>query len=231
MSPKTGRDSDNEGSDSASAGEVSLAFLKSLAEASAVFIGLTFIGGWSYLASYYSTFGLNVLELDVPLPVVCTTAVYVLFSGGWPLLVVVALVVALSLGWIFSGHQLGLLRRSMTVVVLALLFLALPTAAVSRGRERATNDMLIDSSELPYVAFSSRLVRTDQPSCVDYQTYGSSDCKLLLHSNGIYYFFTPVPSPKDALTGVGSLNVYTLADSDVTGVHILRGLERNAGDK
>jgi len=81
---------------------------------------------------------------------------------------------------------------------------------------------------LPYVAFSTKLSKTDQPDCVDHETYGTSDCKLLLHSKGTYYFFTPIPKPKDAIIDVGSLNVYTLADSDVTGVHILRGLDRNA---
>jgi hypothetical protein len=209
--------------------EDSLAFLKSLADASAVFVGFTYIGGWSYLASYYGTFGLNPLDLDLPLPVVCTTAVYLLVTAEWPLLVIAAP----SLGWIFFGHHLKRLPhpRGVTAVILALLLLAASTAGVFDGRQRATDDMLIDSSELPYVSFSSRLAKTDQPSCVDYQTYGSFDCKLLLHSKGTYYFFTPVPKPDEGLTSVGMLNVYTLADSDVTGVHILRGLERNARGK
>jgi hypothetical protein len=116
-------------------------------------------------------------------------------------------------------------------IALVLLFLAVSIAGFFRGKRRATDDMLMDSSELPYVAFSSRLAKTDQPPCVDYQTYGSLDCKLLLHSKGTYYFFTPVPTPRDALTSGGNLDVYTLADSDVTGVHIQRGLERNARGK
>ena len=37
----------------------SFAVLKALAEASAVILALTFVGGWSYLSSYYQTFGLN----------------------------------------------------------------------------------------------------------------------------------------------------------------------------
>lgn len=196
------------------------AFLKSLAENSAIFVAFTYIGGWSYLSSYYGTFGLNPLELDMPLPVVCTTAVYVLFNAAWPILVAAALWV----GWNFVGHYLKRFRRGATMVILALLLLVPYLLGAFRGRQHATVDMLIDSGTLPYVSFSSKLVKTDQPSCVDYQTYGSSDCKLLLHSKGIYYFFTPVPKQ-----GVGSLNVYTLADSDVTGIHILRGLERNAG--
>ena len=118
--------------------------------------------------------------------------------------------------------------RSVTAAALAFLFFAVPLVSALHGRQCATDDMLVDSGELPYVAFSSRLAKTDQPSCVDYQTYGSSDCKLLLHSRGTYYFFIPVPKPNAGLASVGSLNVYTLADSDVTGVHILRGLDRNS---
>lgn len=203
------------------------AFLKTLAETSALFIGLTFIGGWSYLASYYRTFGLNALELDVPLPVVCTTAVYVLFNAGWPLFVVAVL----WFGWIFLSRLLRPFRRSVTAVALAVVLLTVPIAGALHGRQRATEDMLIDSSELPNVAFSSKLARTDQPNCVDHETYGSSDCKLLLHLKGTYYFFTPIPKQEDAITTPGSLNIYTLADSDVSGVHILRGLERNAREK
>jgi hypothetical protein len=226
-SQKAGIDSEDKGPDSLAAKDDSLAFLKSLAEASAVFVGFTFIGGWSYLASYYRTFGLDALDLDVPLPVVCTTAVYVLLNAGWPLFVVVAL----WLVWICFGRFLRRFRCSVTAVAVVFLFLTVPIASAFHGRQRATDDMLIDSSKLPDVAFSSRLEKTDQPNCVDHETYGSSDCKLLLHSKGIYYFFTPVPKPKDALIDVGNLNVYTLADSDVTGVHISRGLDRNARER
>lgn len=212
----------------AAAEKNSLAFLKNLAEASAVFVGLTFIIGWSYLAAYYSTFGLNPLELDLSVPVVCTTAVYVLFNSGWWLL----LGLAVSwLSWMVLGHHLQVLGLGLAVAVLTLCFFLASLACVSLGKRQANEDMLIDSSELPDVAFSTRLAKTDQPDCVDHDTYGSSDCKLLLHSKGTYYFFTPIPSRKDALINVGNLNVYSLADSDVTGVHILRGLERNAREK
>lgn len=207
--------------------EDSLAFLKSLAEASAVFLGFTFVGGWCYLASYYSTFGLNATELDLPLPVVCTAAVYMLYKAVWPAF----LVAASAVGWMLFGHHLKQLRRPVLAGLLALSIFIPSFAGVLLGRRHANDDMLIDSSELPDVGFSSRLAKTDQPNCVDHETYGSSDCKLLLHSKGTYYFFTPIPEPTDALIDAGSLNVYTLADSDVTGVHISRGLERNAREK
>jgi len=227
VSPKTGQNSESKGSGSSAVGEDSFAFLKSLTEVSSVFVGFTFIGGWIYLASYYSTFGLNPLELDSPVPVVCATAVYILYSAVWPLLVVAAF----SLGWIFFSHHLKDYRRRTTAALLAFLLLTASVAGVILGQRNANDDMLIDSSELPNVAFSSKLAKTDQPNCVDHETYGTSDCKLLLHSKGTYYFFTPVPKPREALTSAGSLNVYTLADSDVTGVHILRGLARNAEEK
>ena len=220
VSEQTSEDSGDKDSDPSAAKDDSLAFLKSLAEVSAVFVGLTFIGGWSYLASYYRTFGLNALELDLSLPVVCTTSVYVLLNAGWPLLVIAGL----WLSCFLFRRFLRRFRRIATVLGLTVLLVAVPFAGALYGRQRAFNDMLTDSSGLPDVAFSSKLTRTDQPNCVDHETYGSSDCRLLLHSKGTYYFFMPISTSKDAIRNVGSLNVYTLADSDVTGVHISRGL-------
>lgn len=205
--------------------EDSLALLKALAEASGVFIALTFIGGWSYLASYYKTFGLNALDLDVPVPIVSTLAIYVLYSAKWPLFVAAALVLARAIFY----RQLRPLRRRGAAAVLGLLLLIAATAGVIRGRQLAIEDALLDSNALPYVAFASKLDKIDQPSCVEFQTYGSLDCKLLLHSKGTYYFFLPVPRVGEgSLTDIGSMNLYTLSDSEVVAVHIQRGLGRNA---
>jgi hypothetical protein len=220
-SSKMAQDLEQKKLNTPAAAEGSLAFLKSLADVSAVFVGFTYVGGWSYAASYYRTFGLNALELDLPLPVVCTTAVYMLFSAHWPILVIAALLSA----WGLIVRRRKLNKRIVTVVALALLLATVSTAGAFHGRRQANDDMLSDSRGLPNVAFSTRLAKTDQPPCVDYQTYGSSDCKLLLHSKGTYYFFTPIQNPEESLTKGGNLNVYTLADSDVTGVHILRGVE------
>jgi|SRR5579872_187519 len=205
----------------------SLEVLKSLAEVSAVFVGLTYIGGWSYVSSYYTAFGLNALELDLPLPLVCTTSLYVLFSAVWPLIAIAAIV---GIGF-WLHYFLRHLRRILTVIILALLLITAAVAGLSDGRRRARRDMLIDSNALPYVSFSVKIAKTDQPPCVEHETYGSFDCKLLLHSKGTYYFFTPIPRNTGSLTSVGSLNVYTLADSDISGIHLLRGLDRNAGAK
>jgi hypothetical protein len=193
----------------------SLALLKALVEASAVFVAFTFIDGWSYLASYYSAFGLNPLELDFPIPVVCTTAIYVLFNEKWPLIVVVVLLLA----WGVLSLRFPRLSRSVGATVLGLLLLTVSAAGVLRGRKQANENMLAESSVLPLVAFSAKVINKDQPTCVEFQTYGSLDCKLLLHSKGISYFFQPV-----AASGNGNINVFTLSDSDIGGVHISRGL-------
>jgi uncharacterized membrane protein YhaH (DUF805 family) len=198
--------------------EDSLAVLKALAEASAVFVALTFIGGWSYLASYYKTFGLNPLELDLSIPVVSTIAVYVLFESVWPLFVAAALIVALAL----LARRLRNVGRGWMVAALGVLLLTVATAGVIRGRALANQDTLMDSVDLPNVAFASKL-KDPEPSCVDFGTFGSFDCKLLLHYKNTYYFFLPVPKQ-----GAGSMNLYMLSDSDLVGVHVQRGLERNA---
>jgi hypothetical protein len=196
--------------------ENSLSVLKALAEASAVFVALTFVGGWSYLASYYKTFGLNPLELDIPIPVVSTIAVYVVYESVWPLFVAGALILAIAIvARRFPGAGHG-----WTVAALGVLLLTAAIAGIFRGRQVANQDTLANSSNLPNVAFASKLTNPE-PSCVDHETYGSMDCKLLLHFKGTYYFFRPVRAP-----GIGSLNLYALSDSDLVGVHVQRGLDQ-----
>ncbi|MGO9166673.1 MAG: hypothetical protein ACLP56_07355 [Candidatus Sulfotelmatobacter sp.] len=200
--------------------EDSLAVLKTLAEASAVFIALTFVGGWSYLASYYKTFGLNPLELDISIPVVSTTAVYVLYESVWPLFVAGALIMAIAI----VARRMPGTGRGWTVAALGVLLLSTAIAGVFRGRQVANQDILANSRNLPNVAFASKLTNPE-PSCVEHETYGSMDCKLLLHFKGTYYFFQPVHP------GIGSLNLYMLSDSDLVGVHIQRGLDQNEESK
>lgn len=195
----------------------SLSVLKALAEASGVFIALTFVGGWSYLASYYKTFGLNPLELDISIPVVSTIAVYVLCESVWPIVVAGALILAIAV----AARRTPGTGHGWTVAALGVLLLSTAIAGVFRGRQVANQDTLANSRNLPNVAFASKLTNP-QPSCVEHETYGSMDCKLLLHVKGTYYFFKPVRGP-----GVGNLDLYMLSDSDLVGVHVQRGLDQN----
>jgi len=203
----------------------SFAFLKVIAEVSTLVVAFSFIGGWSYLAAYFRTFGLNPLELDVSVPVVCTLAVYVLYGAKWPLGVVAAII----LTRVVFARQLRPLGRGPVAAMLGLLFLTAAAAGLIRGRQLANEDALLDSLALPYIAFASKLEKIDQPSCVEFKTYGSLDCKLLLHSKNTYYFFQPVPRVGEGtLKVLGSLSIYTLSDSDVISVHVQKSLNRNA---
>jgi hypothetical protein len=195
------------------------AVLKALAEASAVILALTFFGGWSYLSSYYKTFGLNPMELDLPIPVVSTISVYVLYESVWPLFVFAALFFSLAL----VARWLRRLARGWIVAALGALLLTVAVAGLIHGRRVANQDMLADSRNLPYVSFATKQ-RLSGPSCVDSGTFGSLDCKLLLHYKSAYYFFEPVPRE-----GAGSMNLYVLSDSDLAGVHVQRGIDDSRG--
>ena len=199
----------------------SFAVLKALGEASAVFIALTFIGGWSYLSSYFKTFGLDPLELDLSMPVVSTISIYVLYQSVWPLFVAGALLLVLSL----AARRLHKLGRGWIVGALSILLITVAAAGLFRGRQVANEDMLDVSRTLPYVAFATK-TNFEGPACVDTGALGSLDCKLLLHYKNTYYFFQPVPEK-----GPGNLNLYALSDSDLAGVHVQRGLDRNTKDK
>jgi hypothetical protein len=88
--------------------------------------------------------------------------------------------------------------------------------------------MIDESPNLPLVAFSSKsaaakLGPPEQPSCVGYETFGGMDCKLLLHSKGLYYFFPPIA--KSLAERTDKLDLFMIADSDVLGVHVQRGVD------
>lgn len=199
-----------------------LALLKSLAEASAVFITLTFVAGWSYLSSYYTTFGLNPLNFDFAVPVVCTLALFVFYEAVWPLVVGGTLVIILA---VISRRAHGL-NRGWMVAAVGILLVAAASAGLLRGRQVADRDMLNDpsSTALPHVAFATKVQLKGGaiPSCVEWNSLGSADCKLLLHEKNAYYFFRPVASKGD-----DTLQVYVLADSDLIAVYEESGLDRN----
>jgi hypothetical protein len=207
--------------------------LKLIAEASAAFIALTFVTGWSYLASYYKTFGLNPIELDVPVPVVATVALHMLYGWVWPLPV---MAVVLALLAIFGHRLMGSQNRQRGWVVTALILVLFSSgaAALFRGRQMADSDIYEESANLPLVAFSSnsaaaKLGPPEQPSCVAFETFGTMDCKLLLHSRAAYYFFRPIP--KKLAERNDKLDLYMLPDSEVLGVHIQRGLSLHKVEK
>ena len=115
-------------------GEDTFSFLKLIAEASAVFIGVMFVAGWSYLASYYKTFGLNPMELDIPVPVVATIALHMLYDSKWPLPLLAAILAALAIG----AHRFTIWRgrgRGWVAAALILILFCCAAAALFRGRQ------------------------------------------------------------------------------------------------
>jgi hypothetical protein len=125
----------------------------------------------------------------------------------------------------FAAGWLRRLDRVWLFTALALLILGVALLSLDLGRKAANRDMLDDSSTLPYVAFATKQ-KSPGPSCVELGTFGSIDCKLLLHSKSAYYFFLAVPKRH-----TGNLNLYVLLDSDISGIHVQRGLDRNGGDQ
>jgi uncharacterized membrane protein YhaH (DUF805 family) len=209
-------------SSAAQAEDDPFALLKALAEASAVFLALTFIGGWSYLSSYYRTFGLNPLDFDFPVPVVCTIALYVLYQAVWPLLVAGVVVAILAM----AARRTHRLRREWIVVAICIVLFAVAAAGLLRGRQVADRDMLDDptSQALPFIAFATKAEFKGgaRPACIEWNSLGSPDCKLLLHYKGTYYFFKPVSKE-----GQDNLLLYMLFDADLIAVHEQRGIDRN----
>lgn len=212
----------------------SLSVLKALAEASAVFVALTFVGGRSYLASYYKTFGLDPLELDVSVPVVSTAGVLTLHNAlqesGWLLLGVGAVLA----GFVAAlAHFSKLPSRPWVVAGFVILLFGSIGTGISSGRRTALADMLDDSRYLPRVTFlTSKLAakfRDALPSCVVFEAlYEGKEpieiqpCRLLLHSGKMYYFFPALPEGNDA----HSVNVYTIAETEIDAIDVQRGLRR-----
>jgi hypothetical protein len=112
------------------------------------------------------------------------------------------------------------------VAAISILFVGVAAVGSTEGRAAANMDMLDDpnSKALPYVAFATKIEFQGgaRPSCVEWNSLGSPDCKLLMHYKGMYYFFKPVTK-----VGQGNLLLYALSDSDLLATHIQRGLDRN----
>ncbi|MBV8843739.1 MAG: hypothetical protein JO307_13095 [Bryobacterales bacterium] len=220
--------------------EDSLSVLKAIAEASAVFVALTFLGGWSYLASYYKTFGLDPLDMDVAVPIVSTVGVVTLhhmiqdsaiklfsyFPAFW---LMAAGVLLASLAFLF--HRFVRTHRGQVVAGVTVLLFLVISLGVSRGRRAANEDMFKQSDSLPNVTLFTQKIPAvldhTLPRCVAFTSdYGVEPppCRLLLHSGKIYYFFQPIAASTPA--DVPNIDVYALPESQIDAIHVQRGRER-----
>ena len=197
--------------------EDALGGLKSIAEVGSLFLALSFVGGWSFMASYYLSFGLNTSELDFSVPATSAFAVHMLRRSGWPLVLAAVLFIGLA----FFYGKLGALRRAWAGLCIAILLFAVATAGSLRGRKLAAEDMFDTSPRLPNVGFTSKIA-TEEPSCL---SRGTTDCKLLFHARGMYYFFEPIPGAASQSAHGRNIKLYIVPESEVSLTQLVRGVE------
>jgi hypothetical protein len=197
--------------------EDTLGALKGIAEAGSLFTGLSFIGGWSYMASYYMSFGVNPFELDVSVPFAAAFAVHMLLNSMWPLLLAGILFAAIALLY----PRLAARRRAWAGLAVAIVLFAVAIAGSLRGRQLAREDMFDTSPRLPSVGFVSKS-KVTEPKCL---TEGTEDCKLLLHAKGAYYFFEPIPASDSQSVHGLNLRVFIVPDTEISATYLERGVE------
>ena len=208
--------------------------LRSIAAIAGVLTGIAFIAGWLYWSTYYSSFGLNPLELDFSVAVVSVSPIQVVLRD------------VKSLGSVASWVVIGAL---LLYAVLTVLYIRFRTGSHPRGQFRAKLllttlavgmfmggwllgrfDAALDSgcaSRLPNVAFLTSAVNPPTEadgaaSCLDnYLT-----CKLVLHSKNTYYYFQ-IPDcgsgTTPATSGAGFASA-ELPDSEVRMIRVQRTL-------
>jgi hypothetical protein len=209
--------------------------LKSIGEIAGVLTGIAFITGWLYWSTYYSSFGLNPLELGFSVAVVSVSPVQVILrdwtfaqiARNWNMMAVLAgyMTLNIALAVLFvrhraSRHPHGTARSRVPLVLLAL---AMFVGGYVFGRYDALQDSGCNS-KLPNVAFltSAEHPPTDADAaapCLDNEL----SCKLVLHANSTYYYFQTPECEGSAAASVGAgLATAALPDSEVRMIRVQR---------
>jgi hypothetical protein len=205
-----------------------LDFLKAAGEAATVVTGLSFISGWLYWSTYYSSFGLNPLELDFSAAVLSVSPIQVVVrdwqsdSSSVGLALVAAIVAGLLLTGLFVHFRVNGYRRAGTMLVL--IAIGMCAAAFKLGRHDGALDLGC-SSRLPDVAFVTNTqdaltAGNGAASCV---VDSELSCKLVLHANSIYHYFTtPEVCDAGAEAAGGGFATAELPDSQVRLIRVQR---------
>jgi hypothetical protein len=200
--------------------------LKSVAETGALFAFFSFATGWSYLASYFNSFGFRPMELDITPSTASLFALTLVYRSGVYLLFAAVAVTTTMLGVPGIRRRLHLPRDARLLLFLCLVLFILFAVGTLMGRATARQDVYADSSRLLSVGFyTDAAPREDFPKCV---TAPTIDCKLLIRTKGNYYFFKPIhketggSSTPDIPFG---LTIYALPESKVRFVQFQRGFE------
>lgn len=202
------------------------AVLKSVAETGALFAFYSFATGWSYLASYFNSFGFRPMELDITPSTASVFALTLVYRAGIYVLLTAAAATAVTVGVSAIRRRLRMPRGAGLLLSLFILLLILFAAGTLMGRATAREDIYADSSRLLSVGFYTEGVsREDFPNCVKLPTI---NCKLLIRTKGNYYFFSPIhkdvgkPSQEHMPF---DLTIYALPESKVQLVQLRRGFE------
>src|SRR5262249_12356687 len=133
-----------------------LRMLKPVAEIAAIFGSLAFVAGWSHFTSYYYTFGLNPLELDLPVAFTSAFSLHVLYRSAVPiLLLAVAAGILVLLRRFFAAKPVSMERAAPMLLFLILVLLGF--LGNRSGARRARSDLFEESSTLPSVGFFTDL--------------------------------------------------------------------------
>lgn len=177
-----------------------LEFLKSLSGSAGILVGMAFVGGWLYWATYYTAFGLNPLVLDFPIAVVSVSPLEVIVRDLRSehgvvvrVLILVVVIVCIALGILFAYWR----NYSHPYATVPLVVLAVVMSA--SALELGAHDADLDSgcqSRLPNVTF--QLITPPDPGEPPFPC-DMATCHLILHSNNTYhYFVAPSCSPGES---------------------------------
>jgi hypothetical protein len=199
-----------------------LSTLKTIAEVGVLFLAVSFAGGWSFMASYYVSFGVNPYELEFSVPATSSFAVQMLFSSFWPIPSAIFIYpVLFFVYWQLGKAGWGFVARAVPGFSIAGLLLGVAYLGSWHGRTQAAQDVFETSAKLPSVGFTTK-APMEGPNCL---ARGTTDCRLLLHTKGTYYFFEPLPSRTSAFSQNGSIKLYLVPDSEIRSARLVRGLQ------
>lgn len=203
-------------------------FFKTLAGTVVIFAIPVYAAGWGFLYRYYKGFGLSISDLDIPLYETLIYSFRPFFDK--PTWTVCALAVVFVIGLILNLSSVKRLRRSPLREAVLLVLFVVSTYGLFRwgtwvGRERANQDMMVDSSTLPFVAIlvNAEAFQRDEQ---DYLKFDKTEFKLLLHANKQYFFFRPLKrsGSTSTLSNIQNIEVYVIPDDKIRVVRVQRGV-------
>jgi hypothetical protein len=204
-----------------------LEFLKSLSGSAGILVGMAFVGGWLYWATYYTAFGLNPLVLDFPIAVVSVSPLQVIVrdlrseQGLVVGVLILVVIVCIALGILFAHWRTY--SHPYATVPLVVLAVVMSVSALELG----AHDAELDSgcqSRLPNVTF--QLITPPDPGEPPFPC-DTATCQLILHSNNTYhYFVAPSCSPGKSAVSLPGAGFPTadIPDSQIRVVNIQRRL-------